>query len=194
MNKQISARVLEPIVWEQVLEILLNPAALLEGYKHSIEAQRASQSRKLAQIQTLEKGIHKIKMMRQNLNNAYLDPDIELSKSKYMDQKVQLDQEAQTIENDLQGLRADITEIPEPASVDALEKFADEILEELFAEEEITLEKQRRLFEMMHLKINLHPSGNVKIDGWFNVPEHDGLSPHPSTRYVRPRRKPQARV
>ena len=185
MNKQIGARVLEPIVWEQVLEILLNPAALLEGYKQSLEAQRASQSRKLAQIQTLEKALHKAKMIRQNLNSAYLDPDIDMSKSEYMDQKVQLDQEAQTIESDLEGLRAHITDIPEPVSVEALERFADELLEELFAEGEITLERQRRLFEMMHLKVNLHPSGNVKIDGWFNVPEHDGLSSHPSKHYVR---------
>jgi len=85
----------------------------------------------------------------------------------------------------LEGLRADITDIPEPVSVEALERFADELLEELFAEGEITLERQRRLFEMMHLKVNLHPSGNVKIDGWFNVPEHDGLSSHPSKHYVR---------
>jgi len=189
MNKQISARVLEPIVWEKVLEILLNPAALLEGYKQSLEAQRASQSRKLAQIQTLEKALHKVKMIRQNLNSAYLDPDIDMSKSEYMDQKVHLDQEAQTIENDLQGLRADITDIPEPASVEALETFADEILDELYAEGEITLEKQRRLFEMMHLKVNLHPNGNVKIDGWFNVPEHDGLSSRPSIHCV-----PQQRI
>lgn len=38
MNKQISALVLEPIVWEQVHEILLNPAALLEGHIQSLEA------------------------------------------------------------------------------------------------------------------------------------------------------------
>jgi hypothetical protein len=185
MNKQISARVLEPIVWEKVLEILLNPAALLEGYKQSLDAQRASQSRKLAQIQILEKGLLKVKMKRQNLNNAYLDPDIAMSKSEYVDQKVELDEEARTIENDLLGLRADITDMPEPSSVKALEKFADEILEGLFAEEEITLEKKKRLFEMMHLKVNIHPEGNVGIDGWFNIPEEDGLLPHPSKHYAR---------
>ncbi|MCC6986382.1 MAG: recombinase family protein [Anaerolineales bacterium] len=194
MNKQISARVLEPIVWEQVLEILLNPAALLEGYKRSLEAQQASQARKLAQIQTLEKALHKVKMVRQNLNSAYLDPDIEMSKSEYMDQKVHLDEETQTIENDLLELRADITDIPEPASVDALEKFADEILEELFAEEEITLTMQRQLFEMMHLQVKLHPNGDVKIDGWFNVPENDGLSSRPSKHYARQRRRLRGRA
>ena len=180
MNKFISARVLEPIVWDKVLGILLNPASLIEGYKESLEVQRASQARTLAQIETLERALHKVKMKRQNLNTAYLDPDIKMSKTEYMDQKVNFDDEAQTIEKDLIALRAEIKEIPEPASIEAMEQFAADILDELGAEEEITLEKKRRLFEMMHLKVLLHPNGDVKIDGWFNVPEGAGLLPRPS--------------
>jgi hypothetical protein len=67
-----------------------------------------------------------------------------------------------------------------------MERFAGEILEELGSEEEITLEKKRKLFEMMHVKVILHPDGNVNLDGWFNVPEYNGLLPPPSARYVLP--------
>lgn len=194
MNKFISARVLEPIVWEKVLGVLLNPASLIEGYKQSLELQRESQSRALAQIETLERALYKVKMKRQNLNAAYLDPDIEMSKSEYMDQKAQLEYETQTIEKDLEGLRAEIKDIPEPASVESMERFAGEILEELGTEEEITLEKKRKLFEVMHVKVILHPDGNVNLDGWFNVPEYDGLLPPPSKDYARQPRRLRARV
>lgn len=195
MNKQISARVLEPVVWEKVLGILLNPLALREGYEQSLQQQRENQSRKISQIETLDRALVKAKVKRQNLNNAYLDPDIGLSKTEYLDQKLQIDEEIKAIENDLEVLRNEIAEIPEPASVEALENFASEIVDELFAEQEITLEKKRKLFEMMHLKVLLHPDGNVGIDGWFNVPEPaGGLLDATSARYVPPRRPLRARV
>ena len=175
MNKQISARVLEPIVWEKVLGILRNPVALREGYEESLELLRESQARKIAQIEILERALVKAKQKRQNLNNAYLDPDIGMSKTEYLDQKMQMDEEAKSIENDLMDLRAGITDIPEPASVDALEQFSSNILEELSLDEEITFEKKRLLFKLMHLRVLLHPDGQVGISGWFNVPETDGL-------------------
>ena len=181
MNKQISARVLEPIVWEKVLEIIRNPVALREGYEESMELLRESQARKLAQIEILERALVKAKQKKQNLNNAYLDPDIGLSKTEYLDQKMQMDEETKSIESDLMDLRAGITDIPEPASIDALEQFSSNILEELSLDEEITFEKKRLLFKLMHLRVLLHPDGQVGINGWFNVPETDGLLDATST-------------
>ncbi len=174
MNKQISARVLEPIVWKKVLGILLNPIALREGYEGSLQLQRESQATKIAQMETLDRAMGKLKVKRQNLNDAYLDPDIKISKGEYLEQKLQLDEDTQLIEKDLEDLRNDMVDIPEPASIEALENFAAEIVDELFADQEITFEKKRRLFEVMHLRVVLHPAGNVEIAGWFNVRESDG--------------------
>jgi len=194
MNKTISGRVLEPIVWEQVVNILLKPEALLEGYNRSIEQLRESQSRKLTQIEVLERALHKEKARRQKLNSAYLDPDISMTKMEYLDQKVQIENEIQSIDMDLQKLRIEVEEIPEPASLDALERFSADVLDELHTQEEITLERKRKLFEMMHLKVILHPDGKVKLDGWFNVQEDDGLLDKPSTCYVHRPRPPRARA
>jgi site-specific DNA recombinase len=190
INKQISARVLEPIVWEKVLGILLNPIELRAGYEESLQLQRENEAKKIAQMETLDRALIKLKTKRQNLNDAYLDPDIKMSKGEYLEQKLQLDEESQSIEKDLEDLRNDMTDIPEPASVVALEKFAAEIVDELLGEQEITLEKKRRLSEMMHLKVILHPDGNVGIAGWFNVPEPaDGLLDPTSVRYALPLRQ-----
>jgi len=188
MNKQISARVLEPIVWEKVLGLLFNPVALRAGYEESLQLQRESQIKKFTQMEILNRALIKLNAKRQNLNNAYLDPDIEMSKAEYLDQKLRIDQETQSITSDLEDLRNDMVDIPEPASVEALEKFAAKIVEELLTQQEITFEKKRELFEMMHLKVILHPDGNIKIDGWFNVPEPvNGLLDATSERYVHPR-------
>ena len=106
-----------------------------------------------------------------------------------------MDEEVKSIENDLEVLHNDIADIPEPASVEALERFAAEIVDELFAEQEITLEKKRRLFEMMHLKVILHPDGNVGVDGWFTVPEPaGGLLDTASTRCAHRPRRSRGRV
>ena len=112
MNKQISARVLEPIVWEKVLGILLNPVSLREGYEQSLQLQRESQVKKIAQMEILDRALIKVKAKRQNLNNAYLDPDIGMSKTEYLDRKLHLDEEAQLIEKDLEDLRNDMADMP----------------------------------------------------------------------------------
>lgn len=191
MNKTMSARVLDPLVWDRVIGILEDPEALLEGYNRSLDQLRDSQSRKFSQIEVLEKGLHKEKVRRQNLNAAYLDPDIKMSKSEYLDQKLQIDNAVQSIELDLLKLRADVEEIPEPASLEALQRFSAEVMEEIYSEGEVSLEKKRQLLEMMHVKVLLKPDGSFKLAGWFNVDEQDGegLLGKSSERYVHPRRR-----
>jgi len=192
MNKCISARVLEPIVWQKVLGILLNPVSLIDGYQKSLEAQRERQARAIAQIETLERAYQKVKAKRQNLNTAYLDPDIKMSKADYLDQKLEIDEEAENIEFDLERYRNEIADIPAPPSIEALEKFSAEIIDEILREEEVTLARKRQLFEMLHLKVLLAPNSDVALDGWFNVPEFNGLSDKPSTHCGRPRLPPPA--
>jgi hypothetical protein len=109
-----------------------------------------------------------------------------------LDQKLRIDEEVELLENDLAALRNDLADIPEPASVDALENFAKAIVDELMAQQEITLQRKRQLFEMMHLRVILHRNGNVGIEGWFNVPQPaDGLLDKTSEHYVRQRLQPQ---
>lgn len=196
MNKTMSARVLDPLVWDRVIGILEDPEALLEGYNQSLDQQRESQARKFSQIEILEKGLHKEKVRRQNLNAAYLDPDIKMSKPEYLDQKLQIDNEIQSIELDLLKLRADVEDIPEPASLEALQRFSAEVMDEIYAEEEVSLEKKRKLLEMMHVKVLLKPDGSFKLAGWFNVDEQEGegLLDKSSACYARPPRQLRARA
>lgn len=196
MNKTISARVLDPVVWERVIGILEDPEALLEGYSRSLAQQKENQSRKFSQIEVLEKALRKERISRQNLNAAYFDPDINLSKSEYLDQKIKFDEEIQSIELDLMNLRTEVEDIPEPASLEALQRFSAEVMDEIYKDGEISLEKKRKLLEMMHVKVLLRPDGSFDLDGWFNVEEQEeaGLLGKPSEGYARLLLQLQARV
>ena len=177
MNKQFSCRSVDEYVWNKVVNILLYPEALEAGYEQSIEYQKQMMARKIAQIETLERALQKIKQKRQNLSNAYLDPDIQMSKVDYLSQKGRLDDEERIIEEELGNLRQEVNSMPQPAELQALKSFAAEISQEISLHQEITLEKKREILEMLHIKVILHPDGKIDLDGWFNAPEDDGNFP-----------------
>ncbi len=176
MNKQVSTLILDKIVWDKVLAILMNPVALEEGYEQAVEMQKQNMSRKIAQVETLERALSKVKTKRQNLNNAYLDPDIQMSKVEYLDQKGRMDKEAHSIEEDLEKLRQELATLPQPADLEALKRFSAEIARGLLPVESLTLERKRQILELMHVKVIYHPDERVELDGWFSLDEvEEGL-------------------
>jgi len=188
MNKQISNLILDTIVWGKVLGILLDPISLEAGYDQAIEQQKISMARKVAQIETLERALTKVKQKRQNLSNAYLDPDIQMPKIEYLEQKGRMDEEAHSIEEDLENLRQDIATTPQPADLDVLKEFAGEIAQGLVPVEGLSLERKRKILDLMHVKVIYHPDGEVELDGWFNMAEMsigllDGSSLHPEVHW-----------
>lgn len=171
MNKQISTRILDKIVWDKILSILLDPVSLEVGYEQAIEQQKLTMARKIAQIETLERALLKVKQKRQNLSNAYLDPDIQMPKVEYLEQKGRMDEEASSIEEDLENLRQEVATTPQPADLDVLKRFAEEIAQGILPEEGLSLERKRKILDMMHVKVIYHPDGQVELDGWFNIAE-----------------------
>jgi len=176
MNKQFTCRKVDEDVWRKVLNILFYPDMLEAGYEQSIEYQKQLMARKMAQIETLERALQKLKLKRQNLSSAYLDPDIQMSKVDYLSQKGLLEDEERTVEDDLAKLRLEVNTMPQPAELQVLKSFAAEIRQEISLQQEITLEKKREILEMLHIKVILHPDGENELEGWFNVPEEDETS------------------
>jgi site-specific DNA recombinase len=171
MNKQISTLILDKIVWDKILNILLNPMALEEGYEQMVEQQKQNKYKKIAQVETLERALVKVKQKRQNLNNAYLDPDIQMSKVEYLGQKDRFDKEAHTIEQDIENFQQELASIPQPADLETLKNFSAEIAKGLMPLEEFTVGKKRHILELMHVKVIYHPDGRVELDGWYTIDE-----------------------
>ncbi len=177
MNRQVSAKKLEEMVWEKVLGILLHPEALREGYEQSFEEQESTVEKKKILIQTLGQKLDKNKRYRQNLNMAYLDPDIKMPKEEYLEQKELVEAEEKTLQEKLQTARYEIKNLPKVVEVETLETFAKEIFEGLFSDgTEIHPKRKREILEMMHIKVVLFPDSSIQLEGWINSPQADDPS------------------
>ena len=108
----------------------------------------------------------------------YLDPDIQFSKAEYIKQRDQFDEEEQTINKRIEILREELAAVPEPAQIEILQQFSDEIADELLGDQKLSLAKKKRILKLMNIKVIYHPDGRVLLDGWLNVPEeHVAIDP-----------------
>ncbi len=177
VNREISARKLEKIVWQKVLNVLLHPEALREGYEESFEEQQAAIEEKKALIHKLGQKLDKTKRYRGNLNMAFVDPDIQMSKEEYLDQKELIAAEEKEIQEKLQRAHFEIKNLPKVVEADTLETFAKEIAAGLLPEAgDVPKKRKREILEMMHITVILSPDGTVQLEGWINPLPADGAT------------------
>lgn len=79
LNRTISARRLEPAVWEAVTGLLLDPASLRRGYEASIERENAGKERKRLELGKINDVASKLNMELRNLVDMFIDPDFEMT-------------------------------------------------------------------------------------------------------------------
>lgn len=185
-NKWISANILEPLVWERVVSILLNPQSLREGYEQNMEREQQKQARQLQHIETLQAALEKLQAKKVRLQKTYLDPDIGMTKEEYLEEKRALDNQIENASFDLEKLASEIQRIPNESDLQSLEQMASKIVSGLGNNLDISPEDKRRVMQMLNVKVLISRDGIVKLEGWF-APESDGFSSTPLIRYVHPR-------
>src|SRR5688572_22886715 len=82
-NRRLNANFLEPLVWEKVTQILLNPSSVRKGYQKMMEEEEGRYERQMRHIEVLRAGVEKLQAKKRRLQAVYLDPDIEMSKGEY---------------------------------------------------------------------------------------------------------------
>jgi site-specific DNA recombinase len=172
-NAMISGRNLEREVWETIRQALMEPELLREAYAQSLEQQQASQKKKLALLEQLERGKLKLEQKREKLTATYIDPDMEMSKADYLRQKGVIDRELNDVTERIDQARKELGTPTLPASLETLEKFASSIRRRLKRNVEPSAEEKRQLFEMLHIKVILATNGKRRVDGWFHPPEEE---------------------
>jgi hypothetical protein len=80
-HASISARKLEPVVWDRILGLLLNPKRLHEGYTEAIKKEQELQNRQRILLEKLYCTVGNLEKRRHNLVIAYTDPDLRLTRS-----------------------------------------------------------------------------------------------------------------
>jgi site-specific DNA recombinase len=190
LNRWITAKPFETLVWERVLNILLNPQSLREGYEQTIEQEKQKQVRQLQHLETLQVAMDKLKAKKQRLQEIYLDPDIGMTKTDYLEEKEAIDTQITSVNADIEKVSSDLQRIPSPEDLESLEKFARKIIDVLGGNLNISLHDKRQIMQMLNLKVLISRDGRIKLEGWF-APERDGLLSTSSIHCVRlPRRLP----
>ncbi len=92
-SKYIQATPLEDAVWRVIRQVLFDPARLQDGFTASLEDTKTSQGPTLDRLETIAKLRLKAQQKMKGLTDLYLDPDVGLPKSEYMERRSQLEKE-----------------------------------------------------------------------------------------------------
>ena len=176
LNRTVSARKLEPRVWDAFVKILLDPANLYKGYQDSLEQEQALQVRNRAELENLGKALTRVEQRRQNLTAAYIDPEIEITKAEYLEQKKQIDGEIQRIKQEVIRIQAELGRIPTPAELETVEAFTTSVREQLAAQEDLSAQDKRAILDMAHVRTMISTEGKGRVTGWFEAPSDGELS------------------
>ena len=147
--------------------VLLDPIKLREGYSASLEQQQGAAAKRKEYIETLRRGLQKLETERKNLTEVYLDPDIKMSKSEYLEQKNRIDEKISSTIEDIESTEMELRDIPKPADFETLEIFASKIRERLSENYTPTPQEKRRILELLHIKVFLDLDGIYKDRWWF---------------------------
>lgn len=188
-NKQISAQKLDPIVWDNVIDFLLDPQSIQAGYAQLIEQAEEDQKRQLVLKTEFINSLERLEQRRQNLIVAYTDPEIEFSKKDYIKQKEQIDLEALDVQERLEEIDSALANVPTPAEFESLERFATEIKTALIdGGGEYSTRQKRHILQVLDIRVFLDAEGNGRIETW-TIPESIGFSSKSSSSCVPPQRQ-----
>lgn len=173
-NKTISGRILEPIVWDKIQTLLLDPVSLRDGYKKAVEYERSSNERQFELREIYYKEVVKLELTLKNLNSAYTDPDIKMTKTEYIEQRDKVRSELKELSIKLKKADEQLSNLPSLDEYENIEKFSSEIKKQLSDSEwKPTPENKRKILELLHVQVWIN-NGQGRITGWFG--EVSGLS------------------
>ena len=174
-NQTITARIIEPIVWQKLEEILLDPETLRRGYDEAKHTVQKSQRDQRGNADKLQKDIDKLEKSKSNLLDAYIDPDIQMSKHEYNQKNMSIELELCRKRERLNSLQEQVASLPTLEELEDLERFSKKVKELLTSPDwNPTPENIRHIYQLLQIKVFLGKDGTGRIEGWFQSSE--GLS------------------
>jgi site-specific DNA recombinase len=173
-NRWINTEKLEPIVWNAITEILLDPYSLRRGYEKMMALEESRQSRQIKHLEALNSGIEKLHAKHQRLQTVYLDPDIGMSKEEYLTEKKLLDDQLKATQEEVEKVEKELSYIPSESDLVQLEEMAGHLTETLGYNLDIPETEKRRILELLNVKVLISPDKEMKLEGYF-FPQSNGL-------------------
>jgi hypothetical protein len=167
-NHVVSGSRIEPVVWSRIVNLILDPKTLRQGYEQSLEQQMVTRTRQEAHLEELRRGVIKLDHRNLNLTRAYTDPDIRMTKTEYLSQRQEIEEAVSSAKADIEEIEKELAKIPLPEEFEALEKFAIEVRRRIANPGwEPTQEAKRRILELLHVKVRIDENEAGYITGWF---------------------------
>jgi hypothetical protein len=173
-ERWVTRKWLEPIVWEKVVEILLDPDSIRRGYEKMMENEGGRMQREIDHMETLQTAIEKLLNKRKRLQTVYLDPDIGMSKEEYLAEKQILDDSVAQAQEEIEKITKALNRIPTEADLVQVEEMANRIVEGLGYNLDIPEDQKRCILKLLNLKVIITPHKDITLEGWF-TPTDDGL-------------------
>jgi site-specific DNA recombinase len=166
----------EARIWQAVKGMLLNPSALWAGHK----AREAEVMEQKARLTERLQGVLKLKgraeQQLEALTDAYLDPDIGMSKTEYIRRRREIQKEIRDWDREAQETQGRMeTETITPERREAIEEFAAKVAEGI---ELLDFEEKRRVLKMLEVRGTVHRDDEgawIELEGLF-LPTGVGLS------------------
>jgi site-specific DNA recombinase len=165
-NHVISARFLDKAVWDKIVEFLLYPDTLIEGYRQAIEKGKMENQREFALLDELSKAEGKYEKRLKNLITAYTDPDIGIQKEDFIEQKQLIEKEITNIQARIKEIKSTLSELPTLEDLKNLEDFSVDIRERLINPNwQPSYENKRWVMNKLKIKVLVSGDQYIKITG-----------------------------
>jgi site-specific DNA recombinase len=178
-DRWIRSERIEPLIWNAIAEILLDPKSLRRGYEKMMESEAKKEERNIKHLEALKNGIERLIAKRGRLQQVYLDPDIGMSKDEYLQEKRVIEDQIKTMQEDILQIEKELSHVPSEDDLTQLEETAVRIVEALGSNLDIPETEKRRILELLNVKVLISPDGQIKLTGFFQ-PEFSGLLSQPS--------------
>jgi hypothetical protein len=174
-NRQLPAIALEEHVWDEIAHVLHDPDYLRKGYEEAAAQHEATRAKTRQHLEVLERNAMRCRGQLENLLQAYIDPDIGLTKKEYSAQKTRIEDELHEIEEKIAQLEENFSQHSTPADLETLEAFVEEIKRTTIgSSDDPSPDIKRRILELLNVRVIIRQDDEVKVEGWF-TPKEVGL-------------------
>lgn len=182
-NKWMAAKIIEPVVWKTIEDLLRNPESMRDGYNRALEKEQSGRARQLKVKEEYLQTIGKLEKRKEKARRAFYDPDMDITKEQYLNDIAQIDFELNDVKDKLTLIESRLSDLPTPEELESLIVFAYKIRERLVDPEFTpTQENKRKILDILHSKVYLNEDGTGRVKGWFDG-DGEGLSFNTSVCY-----------
>ncbi|PKN98369.1 MAG: hypothetical protein CVU42_12620 [Chloroflexi bacterium HGW-Chloroflexi-4] len=165
INRYITAANVDEMVWAKVINFLENPENIIKGYEAILENQKEQFSKQLEKKEEVIKKIARLEKVLDNLNGAYIDPDIKMSKSEYISKREEIESKQKGFNDQLEKIESNTQSPFSDLEFKNIMDFSKQIKAKIVENRSSTSIKERReLLQKMQTRVFITLNNEIKVE------------------------------